>query len=221
MSVIAVIVIGGRFATRIPWALVAVIGAIVASYALGPERARRVGTLGTVPSGLPSLSWPSIPSGDLVKLVGHGCIVFVVVLAQSAATSRAYAAKFDDEFDENVDLVGLERREHRRRPHGHVRDQRQSDEDVHGGQGRRPRRSWRSSRRRRRHHRAALPDRALAYMPDAVLAAVVFLIGVELVDIKGMTLDLRARPVEFSVALRHGGDRRSSSASSRASSWRS
>ena len=33
--------------------------------------------------------------------------MFVVILAQSAATSRAYAMKYDDSFDENVDLVGL------------------------------------------------------------------------------------------------------------------
>ena len=31
----------------------------------------------------------------------------VVILAQSAATSRAYAMKYADRFDENVDLVGL------------------------------------------------------------------------------------------------------------------
>jgi hypothetical protein len=30
-----------------------------------------------------------------------------VILAQSAATSRAYAAKYSDRFDENVDMVGL------------------------------------------------------------------------------------------------------------------
>ena len=41
----------------------------------------------------------------------------------------------------------------------------------------------------------------LSYMPNAVLAAVVFLIGVELVDIKGMAGVLKARPVEFWVAL--------------------
>jgi MFS superfamily sulfate permease-like transporter len=41
----------------------------------------------------------------------------------------------------------------------------------------------------------------LGYMPNAVLAGVVFLIGVELVDIKGMRSILRARPVEFVVAL--------------------
>ena len=33
--------------------------------------------------------------------------MFIVILAQSAATSRAYAAKYEEPFDENVDLVGL------------------------------------------------------------------------------------------------------------------
>jgi sulfate permease, SulP family len=41
----------------------------------------------------------------------------------------------------------------------------------------------------------------LAYMPDAVLSAVVFLIGIELVDVKGMRRILAERPVEFWVAL--------------------
>ena len=33
--------------------------------------------------------------------------MFIVILAQSAATSRAYAMKYGDSFDENVDLIGL------------------------------------------------------------------------------------------------------------------
>ncbi len=41
----------------------------------------------------------------------------------------------------------------------------------------------------------------LSYMPNAVLAGVVFLIGVELVDVKGMRRILAERPVEFWVAL--------------------
>ena len=41
----------------------------------------------------------------------------------------------------------------------------------------------------------------LAYMPKAVLAAIVFLIGVELVDVRGLRRVLYARPREFSVAL--------------------
>ena len=41
----------------------------------------------------------------------------------------------------------------------------------------------------------------LSYMPNAVLSAVVFLIGIELVDIKGMRRILAERPVEFWVAV--------------------
>jgi sulfate permease, SulP family len=41
----------------------------------------------------------------------------------------------------------------------------------------------------------------LAYLPAAVLASIVFLIGVELVDVRGMRRVLYARPREFWVAL--------------------
>jgi MFS superfamily sulfate permease-like transporter len=41
----------------------------------------------------------------------------------------------------------------------------------------------------------------LAHMPNAVLSAVVFLIGVELIDVKGMRKILIQRPSEFWVAL--------------------
>jgi hypothetical protein len=33
--------------------------------------------------------------------------MFVVILAQSAATSRAFATRYDESFSENTDLVGL------------------------------------------------------------------------------------------------------------------
>ena len=43
----------------------------------------------------------------------------------------------------------------------------------------------------------------LQYMPKAVLSSVVFLIGVELVDLAGMRRILRIRPDEFVVATAH------------------
>jgi SulP family sulfate permease len=199
-SVIAIIVIGGRLLPRIPWALIAVIGAIVASYAFDLS-AHGVTTLGTVPSGLPSLTWPGIPSGDFVKLLGTAVSIFVVVLAQSAATSRAYAAKFRDDFDENVDLIGLSAASFGAGLTGtfviNGSPTKTSMVDKAGG-------------------RSQLAQLTMAlvviivllfltvplgYMPNAVLAGVVFLIGVELVDIKGMRTILRLRPAEFIVAL--------------------
>ena len=199
-AVIFLIFVGGRLVKRIPWALIAVIGAIVASYAFDLS-AHGVSTLGTVPSGLPSFAWPSIPSGDLVKLLGTAVSIFVVVLAQSAATSRAYAAKFKDDFDENIDLIGLSAASIGAGLTGtfviNGSPTKTSMVDKAGG-------------------RSQLAQLTMAivviivllfltvplgYMPNAVLAAVVFLIGVELVDVKGMRTILRLRPVEFVVAL--------------------
>ncbi len=41
----------------------------------------------------------------------------------------------------------------------------------------------------------------LAYLPNAALAAVVFLIAIELIDIKGMRRILACRRHEFAIAL--------------------
>jgi SulP family sulfate permease len=127
--------------------------------------------------------------------------IFVVVLAQSAATSRGYAAKFREDFDENVDLIGLSAASFGAGLTGtfviNGSPTKTSMVDKAGG-------------------RSQLAQFTMAvvviivllfltvplgYMPNAVLAAVVFLIGVELVDVKGMRKILRLRPVEFVVAL--------------------
>jgi sulfate permease, SulP family len=200
ISVILVIALGGRLVKRVPWALIAVIGAIVASYAFDLS-AHGVSTLGTVPSGLPSFAWPSIPSGDFVKLLGTAVSIFVVVLAQSAATSRAYAAKFNDDFDENIDLIGLSAASFGAGLTGTF--------VINGS----PTKTAMVDNAGGRSQLAQLTMAAvviivllfltvpLGYMPNAVLAGVVFLIGVELVDVKGMRTILRLRPVEFVVAL--------------------
>src|SRR5262245_64938163 len=65
--------------------------------------------LGTVPSGLPRLALPGVHlSLDLIgTLLPIAFAMFVVILAQSAATARAYAARYTERFSENTDLVGL------------------------------------------------------------------------------------------------------------------
>lgn len=200
ISVLGIIVIGGRLVKRVPWALIAVIGSIVVSkYA--DLSAHGVGTLGTVPGGLPSISWPSVPSSAWATLLATAASIFVVVLAQSAATSRAYAAKFNDDFDENVDLVGLSL--------ANIGAGLSGTFVVNGS----PTKTSMVDKAGGRSQLAQLVTAAvvlvvllfltkpLSYMPDAVLAAVVFLIGVELVDVRGMRSILRLRAVEFLIAI--------------------
>ena len=110
----------------------------------------------------------------------------VLILAQSAATSRAYAMKYGDSFDENVDLVGLGLANAAAGISGTfvVNGSPTKTEMVDSAGG--------------RSQIAQLTTGAvvvvvllfltgpLSYMPNAVLSAVVFLIGIRLIDIKGM-----------------------------------
>jgi high affinity sulfate transporter 1 len=200
VAVLLVIVVGGRLFSRLPWALIAVVGAIVASAALDLS-AHGVATLGTIPSGLPHFALPDVPASDLDDLAATAVSIFVVVLAQSAATSRAYAVKYGDPFDENVDLVGLGGANLAAGLCGTfvVNGSPTKTEMVDSAGGR---------SQLAQATTAAIVlvvllflTKPLSYMPQAVLASVVFLIGVRLVDVKGMRLVYRRRPVEFWVAL--------------------
>ena len=199
-AVLLIIFLGGKLLHRVPWALIAVIGAIVASAVLDLS-ADGVATLGSVPSGLPHLALPSISAGDWMSLFVTSFSLFVVILAQSAATSRAYAAKFNDEFDENVDLVGLSIANVGAGVTGafvvNGSPTKTAMVDNAGGRSQLSQLTM-----------AAVVlivllflTKPLSYMPASVLSSVVFLIGVELVDVRGMNDILHRRPVEFAVAL--------------------
>jgi sulfate permease, SulP family len=199
VAVIAVVV-GMRLLTRrVPGALVAVVGAIVVSRVVRLDRAG-VGVLGTVPHGLPRLGAPSFAVHDLTTLLPTAVSMFVVILAQSAATSRAYAAKYEEDVDENADLVGLGGANIAAAVTGTfvVNGSPTKTEIVDGSGG--------------RSQLAPLTAGAvvlvvlllltgpLAYLPLPALATVVFLIGVELVDVAGMRRIYRLRRGEFVVA---------------------
>ena len=199
-AVLGLIIVGGRLLKKVPWALIAVIGAISAS-AVFSLSSHGVETLGAIPKGLPGLSIPRIAAGDWATLAGVAAWMLVVILAQSAATSRAYAAKFNDDFDENVDLVGL--------GFANLGAGLSGTFVVNGS----PTKTAMVDDAGGRSQLAQLTTglivaiallfftNALSYLPDAVLSAVVFLIGVQLVDVKGMRRILQRRPVEFAVAL--------------------
>jgi high affinity sulfate transporter 1 len=202
VSVLVVIIGLGRVNKAIPGALIAVVGAIAASYLLDLG-AEGVTTLGTVPGGLPSLSVPTdaITAANITALLPTVISMVVVILAQSAATSRAYAMKYGDSFDENVDLVGLGLANAAAGITGTfvVNGSPTKTEMVDSAGGR----SQVSQLTAGVIVAAVLLflTGPLAYMPNAVLAAVVFLIGLRLVDYRGMAAIARVRPGEFAVAF--------------------
>ena len=94
-------ILGMKFITgKIPGALLAVIGSIIISWHWNLA-SHGVATLGVVPGGLPKIAIPDVTWSDIPALAGTAASIFVLILAQSAATSRAYAAKYNDAFDEN------------------------------------------------------------------------------------------------------------------------
>lgn len=201
ICVLAIIVGAKRFSKRIPGALIAVVGAITASWAFGLDQ--HVHVLGPVPGGLPHFGLPEVTwSWELLtKLVPTAFAMFVVILAQSAATSRAYAARFNERFSENTDLVGLGLANVGAGLSGTfvVNGSPTKTEMVYSAGGRTQLSMLVTTI-------AVLVvllffTAPLAYMPDAVLAAVVFLIGVELIDVANMRKIYNERRSEFWVAL--------------------
>ena len=200
IAVIVVVVVTRRINRRIPGALIAVIIAISVSW-VADLADHGVAVVGPVPRGLPSLGLPALGWHDAAALLGVAVSMFVVILAQSAATSRAYAAKYEEPFSEATDLVGLGAANAAAAFSGTfvVNGSPTKTQIVDSAGGR--------SQLSQLTAFAVvlivleLLTGPLAYLPDAALAAVVFLIAVELVDVKGMRHILALRKHEFAVAL--------------------
>jgi high affinity sulfate transporter 1 len=200
IAVILIVVVARRINRRIPGLLIAVIIAIAVSWA-ADLAAHGVAVVGPVPSGLPSLGLPALGWHDTAKLLGVAVAMFVVILAQSAATSRAYAAKYEEPFSEATDLVGLGAANAAAAFSGTfvVNGSPTKTQIVDSAGGR--------SQLSQLNAAAVvlivlvLVTGPLAHLPDAALAAVVFLIAIELVDVKGMRHILATRKQEFAVAL--------------------
>ena len=106
LGVLAIIIGFEVFAPRFPGALLAVIGMTAASaYFHWSDRGIRI--IGAVPSGLPRIGLPSVTWSDITLVLPIAFSCFIVILAQSAATSRAYALRYRDDFSQNIDLIGL------------------------------------------------------------------------------------------------------------------
>jgi high affinity sulfate transporter 1 len=201
LSVLGVIVGSKRVSKKIPGALIAVAGATTVSWAIGLQA--HVQVLGTVPRGLPHIAVPDIQwSLNLVEeLIPVAFAMFVVILAQSAATSRAYAARYSERFSENVDLLGLGL--------ANIGAGLSGTFVVNGS----PTKTQMVDSAGGRTQMSLLVmvvivllvllflTAPLAYLPEAVLSAVVFVVGVDLIDIAGMRNIYSQRRSEFWVAV--------------------
>jgi sulfate permease, SulP family len=104
--VVALLLLFRRFMPRVPGPLMAVVGAMVAS-TLWNFRGHGIAVIGSVAGGLPRLGIPAVGWRDLPPLLSVSASCCIMIITQSAATSRVYAARDDEQLDENADLAGL------------------------------------------------------------------------------------------------------------------
>jgi sulfate permease, SulP family len=200
LAVLATLIVFERWIRMVPGGLVAVVGAIAFSW-IFDFGAHGVSVLGPVPSGLPHIGFPKgITWSDTTGLLATSASMFLVILAQSAATSRAYAVKYQEKFVENDDLVGLTA--------ANLAAGMSSTFIVNGS----PTKTEMVDEAKSHTQVAQLTTAAavalvllfltkpLQYLPNAVLSAVVFLIGLKLVDIANMRQIWHLRKDEFWVA---------------------
>jgi SulP family sulfate permease len=199
-AVVAVVLTAGKITHRIPGALIAIVASIIVSRSVGLA-GHGVAILGPVPRGLPSLGPPAFGWHDATRLLGPAVSMFVVILAQSGATARAYAAKHEETFSADTDLVGLGAANVAAAFSGaFVVNGSPTQTQMADGAG------GRSQLTQLTTGAVVLfvllfATRPLAYLPIAALAAVVFLIAVRLVDLGGMRRILAVRREEFAIAV--------------------
>src|SRR6516162_7546186 len=187
---------------KVPGGLIGVGGAIFAASVFHLDRSG-VKLLGSVPNGLPSFGLPHVPwSWTLIQqLLPSAAALFVVILAQSAATSRAFAAIENERVDENTDITGLAL--------ANIGAALSGTFVVNGS----PTKTQMVDSAGGRTQLSLLATSIivlivllfltapLAYLPEAVLSAVVFLVGIDLIDVEGLRSIYAQRRSEFWVAV--------------------
>ncbi|MBX3020728.1 MAG: SulP family inorganic anion transporter [Bdellovibrionales bacterium] len=188
------------FAPRWPGALIAVVVSIIASYTLD-FHSMGIAILGDVPSGLPEFSLPTLSFANVTTLMTVSISCVFVILAQSAATARAYALRYGESLDEDRDLIGLGLANLGAALSGTfvVNGSPTKTEilDAAGGRS-----QWAQLT-------TALTvllvllflTGPLAYLPRMLLTAIVFMIGVRLIDWRGLKDIQQKSRSEFLLAL--------------------
>ena len=200
MACLGVVSIFTAKKSRIPGALIAIVGAtfLVESFgsALGD-----VPVVGSLPAGLPPVSLPHVSTGDIVALLPASAAIAFIAAADTIVSSTAFAHRNRYEVDANRDLVGLGAANLASGVSGGITTSasaaRTAVVEMVGG------RSQIAS------VTAALLmvtvllffTRPLERVPTAALAAVVVGAVVRLIEIRSLRALWRIRPSEFAIAM--------------------
>jgi MFS superfamily sulfate permease-like transporter len=194
------ILLGHRYAPRLPVAFAAVVGTIAASAAFD-WAAHGVAVIGPVPGGLPSLGLPAVTWSETLTILPVAASCFVIIIAQSAATSRVFAVRHRERVDSDADILGLSAANAAAALSGTF--------VVNGS----PTQTAMAERAGARSQLAQLIFAGvvllvllfltgpLQYLPRGVLAGIVFTIAVGMIDMASLRDIRRESPGEFGLAV--------------------
>jgi sulfate permease, SulP family len=189
---------------RFPVPLLAVVAATAASAAFG-FAGQGIPVIGPIPGGLPGLHLPRVSLEDLRGLVPVAGSCALIILAQSAAASRAFAVRHHERVDLDADLLGLSAANAAAALSGAF--------VVNGS----PTQTAVGERAGARSQLAQVVFSGvvvvvllfltgpLQYLPRCVLAGIVFTVAVELIDLPGLRNILRESRPEWVLALLTAG----------------
>ena len=200
LGVLAAILLTDRLGKKVPGSLLAVALAIGATWLFHLDR-YGIAVVGRVHPGLPPFRLPAAPLSAIPRLLPLSASMFLVIVAQSAATARSFAQKYNEPLDQNRDLVAL----------GIANAAAGLSETfvVNGS----PTKTAVVDSAGGRTQVSQLTTAAvvlvvllfatglIARLPNAALAALVFLIGVRLIDLRSLRQIYRFRRVTFAVAM--------------------
>src|SRR4051795_6246709 len=200
-ATIVIIVSFKRFLPKVPGAIVAVVLLIIVS-AVTDASSHGVTVVGSVKGGFPPIGLPSgLSWSDVPKVIGISFSCFVLIIAQSAATARSFAMKHGDRADVNRDIIGLGA--------ANIAAGLTGTFVVNGS----PTKTQILDEQKGRTQVANVTMSVVVLfvvlfatgllkdMPNAVLAGIVFLIGLDLIDLPGLRRILARRPSEFLIAV--------------------
>ncbi|MGY4472976.1 SulP family inorganic anion transporter [Bradyrhizobium sp. USDA 3364] len=105
LGVLALVAGSEKVSSRIPGALIGLVVATIAVIA-GHLESKGVKVVGTVPGTLPRPSFPDIAPERWIKLLALAILIAVVVMVQTAATTRSFLSDPDKPADVDRDFLG-------------------------------------------------------------------------------------------------------------------
>jgi sulfate permease, SulP family len=183
-----------------PGALLAVVATIGLSAAFD-FAGHGIAVLGPVAGGLPHLGFPEVSWDDVRSLLPIAGACFVMIVAQSSVTARAYAMRHHQMLDENRDLLGLFAADAAAGLSGTF--------VVNGSPTQTAMVETAGGSSQLAHLATAATvgvvllffTGPLKFLPICVLGAIVFVVAVRLVDVSGLRMLRRNSPNEFGLAL--------------------